>query len=99
MDFIAKNCNLGLALQEVLAEVITSDELRDRALRLYVESFESIYSAWKEDLPEMTLTGKAITSKEYPVEQDRQYFEAVIYEPNEQHSPHKEVKGETGRGR
>jgi len=25
MDFIAKNCNLGLALQEVLAEVINNE--------------------------------------------------------------------------
>lgn len=63
MDFIAKNCNLGLAVQEVLADVITSEELMDRALRLYVESFESAYSTWKEDLPEMSLSGRAITSK------------------------------------
>jgi len=100
MDFIAKNCNLGLAIQEVLAEVITNEELRDRALRLYVESFESTYSAWKEDLPDMTLSGKAITSKEYPVEQDRQYFEAIIYEPVESQNAHgKETKSDMGRGR
>jgi|JI6StandDraft_1071083.scaffolds.fasta_scaffold07122_4 hypothetical protein len=48
----------------------------------------------------MNLTGKAITSKEYPVEQDRQYFEAIIYEPSETHNPHgKESKGDMGRGR
>ena len=34
------------------------------------------------------------------MEQDRQYFEAIIYEPVESHTPHgKESKGEIGRGK
>jgi hypothetical protein len=47
MDFIALNCNLGPALEEVLNEVITNEELRDKARKLYVESFETTYEAWK----------------------------------------------------
>jgi hypothetical protein len=42
----------------------------------------------------MILTGQVITSKEYPVKHDRQYFEAVIYEPHEQHPHGKDIKGE-----
>jgi hypothetical protein len=47
MDFIALNCNLGPALEEVLNQVITNEELRDKARQLYVESFETTYKAWK----------------------------------------------------
>lgn len=74
MDFIALNCNLGLALEQALNSVIQSEGLREKAKRLYVESFETLYLKYKDELPEMNMTGRAITAKEYPVKDNRQYF-------------------------
>lgn len=43
----------------------------------------------------MIMTGRAITAKEYPVKENRQYFEAIIYEPSMTQG--KDSKGENGR--
>jgi hypothetical protein len=48
MDFVALNCNLGLALELALEYATQSENLREKAKSLYVESFENIYAKYKE---------------------------------------------------